>query len=182
MSLSRQSMTLFMLAVFVLMVGIAMTYPAGARFMPLTVGIPGIGLCLLQIFLDSRSKPDADGERDEIREAELKAASVVGHEVHFGHAEVIDAPADERETVRREVIVWVYFLAFIGAILIFGFYLSIPVFIVAFLRERAGQTWKRALMFGGTASLLYYLVFAKGLGVTLYNGVLTGWILDRLAG
>lgn len=182
MSLSRQSMTLFMLAVFVLMVGVAMTYPTGARFMPLTVGIPGIGLCLLQIFLDSRRKPDGETERDEIREAEAKAASVVGHEVQFGHAEVIDAPADERETVRREVIVWAYFLAFIGGILIFGFYLAIPVFIVAFLRERAGQTWARALTYGAAASFLYYLVFAKGLGVTLYGGVLTNWIMDRLAG
>ncbi|MBX9740806.1 MAG: tripartite tricarboxylate transporter TctB family protein [Beijerinckiaceae bacterium] len=182
MSLSRQSMTLFMLAVFVLMVGVAMTYPAGARFMPLTVGIPGIGLCLLQIFLDLKRQPDGERQIDEMREAEAKAAQVVGHEVHFGHAEVIDAPADEKETIRREVIVWAYFLAFIGSILVFGFYVSIPVFLITFLKERAKASWTRAFAMGGVASILYYLVFAKGLGVTLYNGVATGWLLDRLAG
>ena len=47
-------MTVFMLAVFSIMVVVALSYPEGARFMPLTVGIPGILLCCLQIALDLR--------------------------------------------------------------------------------------------------------------------------------
>ena len=46
--------TLFMLAVFVTMVAIAATYTEKARFMPFVVGIPGIGLCLLQLVLEFR--------------------------------------------------------------------------------------------------------------------------------
>jgi hypothetical protein len=175
-------MTVFMLVVFSTVVGISLTYPEGARFMPLTVGIPGILLCLLQIGLDFRRKPAAEGDRDEIREAEAKAAALVGHEVAFGHAEVIDAPVDEKETIRREVITWGYFLGFILGVLLFGFWISIPIFLLAFLRERAGATWRRTILLGGAASLIFYLVFTKVLGVALFQGFLTGMIMDRFTG
>lgn len=179
LSLSRQAMTLFMLLVFVSMVGVALTYPAGARFMPLTVGIPGIALCLLQIVIDMRSKSTAIQVHDEIREAKEKAARLVGHEVHFKHAEVIDAPRDEADVARREVIAWGYFLGFVGGVLLFGFWISIPIFLIAFLHERANATSKRSLLLGGGASVIFYVVFTKVLGVTLYGGLITGWILDR---
>ena len=45
-------MTLLMLVIFTVMVGVASTYPPGARFMPYTIGIPAIALCLLQLALD----------------------------------------------------------------------------------------------------------------------------------
>lgn len=180
--LSRQSMTLFMLAVFATMVGIAFAYPEGARFMPLTVGIPGLLLCLLQIGLDFRRRPVVENEQDEIVEAQEKAAKLVGHSVEFGHAEIIDAPHDHKEMVRREIVTWGYFLGFIAGVLLFGFYVAIPVFLVSFLRERAGATWARTLMLSGIASVAFYLIFAKGLGVVLYSGALTGLIMDRHAG
>lgn len=180
--LSRQAMTFFMLAIFVAMVGVSFTYPEGARFMPLTVGVPGILLCLLQIGLDFRRRPAPEKEKDEMLEAQEKAAKLVGHSVEFGHAEVIDAPHDEKEMVRREMLTWAYFLAFVGGVLVFGFYASIPVFLVAFLRERAGATWRRTLTLSGIASVAFYLIFAKGLGVVLYQGALTGLILDKIAG
>lgn len=179
--ISRQGMTFFMLAVFSAMVFTALSYPEGARFMPLTVGIPGILLCLLQIGLDFR-RPAAREDQDEIAEAEAKAAKLVGHDVHFEHAAVIDAPRDERETLRREVIVWLYFLCFVAGVLLFGFWVTIPVFLVVFLRERAGASWLKALTLGGVAFAIFFTVFTKVLGVALFQGVLTGMILDRIAG
>jgi hypothetical protein len=181
--IARQSMTLFMLAVFTIMVVIALSYPEGARFMPLTVGIPGILLCCLQIALDFRKKADgAEEEKDEIREAELKAAKLVGHNVEFGHAAVIDAPKDRQEEVRREFITWIYFLGFLGGILLFGFWVSIPIFLFAFLKERARATWTKSITLTCIATTAFYFIFAKGLGVSLYTGMLTGLIMDRIAG
>ena len=180
--LSRQSMTVFMLAVFAAMVGISFTYPEGARFMPLTVGIPGILLCLLQIGLDLRRRSAVEEEKDEILAAQEKAAKLVGHSVEFGHAEVIDAPQDEKEMVRREVLTWLYFLGFVSGVLLFGFYASIPLFLVSFLRERAGATWTKSLTLSGIASVAFYFIFAKGLGVSLYSGAVTNLIMDRIAG
>jgi hypothetical protein len=180
--LSRQSMTVFMLAVFATMVGVAFTYPEGARFMPLTIGVPGLLLCLLQIGLDFRRKPALEAEKDEILEAQEKAAKLVGHSVEFGHAEVIDAPHDEKEKVQREITAWAFFLGFVGGVLLFGFYAAIPVFLVAFLRAQAGASWVKALTYSGIASVAFYLIFAKGLGVVLYPGALTNLIMDRVAG
>jgi uncharacterized membrane protein YfcA len=181
--IARQSMTVFMLAVFSIMVGTALTYPEGARFMPLTVGIPGILLCCLQIALDFRKSAGAEeGEKDEIREAELKAAKLVGHDVEFGQAAVIDAPKDQKEEVRREIITWGYFLGFLGGVLLFGFWVSIPIFLLSFLKERAGATWTRSITLTCIASTAFYFIFAKGLGVSLYTGMITGLIMDRIAG
>jgi hypothetical protein len=180
--LSRQSMTLFMLAFFAIMVGVALTYPAGARFMPLTLGIPGLLLCLLQIVLDFRRKPSAAHDKDEMQEAQEKAAKLVGHSVEFGQTDLIDAPRNEKEKVRREITAWAFFLAFIGGVMLFGFYASIPVFIAAFLRTQAEATWTKALTYSGIASVAFYLIFAKGLRVELYPGAVTSLIMDRLAG
>jgi hypothetical protein len=180
--IARQSMTVFMLAVFTIMVVMAMSYPEGARFMPLTVGIPGILLCCLQIVLDFRKKSGPEEEKDEIREAELKAAKLVGHDVEFAHAALIDAPKDHKEEVRREVITWIYFLCFLGGILLFGFWVSIPVFLLSFLKERAGATWLKSITLTCIATTAFYFIFAKGLGVSLYTGMLTGLIMDRIAG
>ena len=54
MNRSSLVMTLVMLTIFAVMVFIASGYPANARFMPFVVGIPAIGLCLLQLLLDIR--------------------------------------------------------------------------------------------------------------------------------
>ena len=181
--IQRQSMTVFMLAVFSIMVVIAFSYPEGARLMPLTVGIPGILLCCLQIALDFRKKVGVqDEEKDEIHEAELKAAKLVGHNVEFGHAAVIDAPKDQKEEARRELITWGYFLGFLSGVLLFGFWASIPIFLLSFLKERAGATWTKSITLTCIASVAFYFIFAKGLGVSLYTGLLTGLILDRIAG
>ena len=51
---SNSTMTLVMLAIFLVLVGVASRYPAQARFMPYVVGIPPILLCLLQLIIDAR--------------------------------------------------------------------------------------------------------------------------------
>ena len=55
-SLSRSVMTLAMLGIFVVLVFIASGYPPNARFMPFVVGVPAIGLCILQLVLDQRGR------------------------------------------------------------------------------------------------------------------------------
>lgn len=178
--ISRQFMTVFMLAVFSTMVVIALSYPEGARFMPLTIGVPGILLCLLQIGVDLRRNRAVADDKDEIAEAEAKAAKLVGHDVHFEHAAVIDAPHDEKEMVRREIVTWAYFLGFIAGVLLFGFWVSIPLFLLSFLRERAKASWRKAIGYTVVASTAFYFIFAKGLGVSLYTGWITGLLMDRL--
>ena len=50
----RLAVSLMMLAIFLLFVGQALLFSPEARAMPLLVGLPAIGLCVLQIILDLR--------------------------------------------------------------------------------------------------------------------------------
>ena len=54
-------------------------------------------------------------------------------DVHREHATIA------RERVRREIIVWGYFLGLIAGILLFGFRIAVPIFLIAFLRFQAGN-------------------------------------------
>lgn len=145
-------MTGMMLAIFVAMVGIALQYPPDARFMPLVVGIPAIALCLLQLGLEFR---DSAGS---------------------------EAPSEGAIELRRELVMWAYFVALVAGILVFGFLLTIPVFVFVFLRHWAQASWRFALGLTAAASLVLYLVFVQGLGVVLHPGFATEYLLERLSG
>jgi Tripartite tricarboxylate transporter TctB family len=171
-------MTLVMLAIFIAMVGIASTYPPPARFMAFVVGIPAIGLCLLQLGLDlyrSRAAEPADG-RSEIEKARDEAARYAGRRVEFAmpseNVMFADADRDPRETMRRELVVWGWFMGFVVGVLLFGFHVSVPVFLIGFLRFQAGANWRTALLYGGAGAVAMYVLFERVLRVSLHNGFL----------
>lgn len=176
-------MTLVMLAIFTTMVGIASTYPPGAAFMPLTIGIPAIGLCLLQLALDlyRRRASDTDAPHQQLTNSNEEVTRIAGHRVQFEmpseNALFTEHTYDARETVRREVIVWGYFLGLIAGVLLFGFRIAVPIFLITFLRFQAGTTWRSALIYGGAGAIVMYLLFEKVLKVSLHVGFLTDWIL-----
>jgi hypothetical protein len=179
-------MTLTMLVIFIVMVGVASTYPAEARFMPFIVGIPAIALCLLQLALDlhRRRAPAVDNTEDPLKQAEDQVARIAGRRVQFDmpseNAMFTETTLDERVRVRREIIVWGYFLGLIAGILLLGFRIAIPVFLVTFLRFQAGTRWRSALLYGGLGALVMYLLFEKVLRVSLHTGFLTDLIVSRL--
>jgi uncharacterized membrane protein YfcA len=147
----RVAFTLVMLAILVAMVGMAAQYPPDARFMPWVVGIPAIALCLLQLGRDLRAARHAAGEAQE----------------------------GEGSTLRREAAMGGYFLGLVGGILLFGFLLAVPVFILVFLRHWARASWPLALGLVAAAAVVYYLVFVQGLNVALHQGFVTQYVLER---
>ncbi len=176
---SNSTMTLALLAIFVVMVAIATSYPAGARFMTFVVGLPAIALCLLQLTLDARDRRrTAEPERgpSELEIAQQRVSQKVGHTVQFDvpAADIAgdEAPLDPQTKLRRELAVWAYFLALIGGILLFGFYMAIPVFLFTFLRFQAGAKWTTTLLLTAIASTIIYLAFEKVLRVPLHPGFL----------
>ena len=148
----RVAFTLVMLAILVAMVGMAAQYPPDARFMPWVVGIPAIALCLLQLGRDLRAARRAAGDAQ-----------------------------GERRTLRREAAMWGYFLGLVGGILLFGFLLAVPVFILVFLRHWARASWPLALGLVAAAAVVYYLVFVQGLNVALHQGFVTQYVLERFS-
>lgn len=179
-------MTILMLVVFTVMVGIAATYPPGARFMTFVVGIPAIGLCLLQLALDLYRHRTAEAEdtRSAMQQAEDQVARIAGRRVQFNlpsdNVIFSDNSHDSRETFRREIVVWGYFLALIVSILLLGFRITVPVFLVTFLRYQAGANWRNSLLLGGLGALTMYVLFEKVLRITLHSGFLTDMVTDLL--
>lgn len=181
---SNSSMTLVMLGIFLVMVGIATRYPAEARFMPFVVGIPPILLCLLQLVLDARERRRAAPEPkvSDLEEAQDKVSRMVGHHVEFDVAALPGATEtlSPDEKVRRELVLWGYFLGFVAGILLFGFWVAIPLFLVSFLRFQAKARWRTALLLGIGASVALFLVFERGLKVQVHRGFVTTLVLDYL--
>jgi hypothetical protein len=167
-------LTGLMLLIFAGMVGIALQYPEGARMMPLVIGMPGIALCLLQLVLDAKNaEAGAFGYR-------FKAAPKAGKP----EAVAIAMPGEEEEfgphTVRGEMTMWFYFVAFIAAVLTFGFYVSVPVMLVSFLRREAGTSWRLALGLGLGATLVMFTIFSVLLHIRLHPGVITPMLMRNL--
>ncbi|HYN63811.1 MAG TPA: hypothetical protein VES36_04335, partial [Candidatus Limnocylindrales bacterium] len=112
-----------------------------------------IALCLLQLALDFRAS----------RRNQVPAAG--------GGVEL-----------RRELAMWAYFIGLIVGILLFGFLVTIPVFVVVFLRRWARASWRFALGLTAVASVILYLVLGQGLGVVLHPGFVTEYLLERFSG
>ena len=157
-------MNFVMLAIFVVLGGVALGYSAQARFFPLVAAIPAIVLLLLQIFLDVR----------EVKKGGTLAAPPP--ELVPGQ---VTTPPTQAETVRREIILWGYFLGLIGGILLFGFWITIPVFLMLFLRQQAECSLRVSVIAGIGTSILFYLAFEKGLHAQLHPGFITEWVTDN---
>ena len=190
MKYSNSFMTVVMLALFVALVGLASGYPPGARFMPFVVGIPAIVLCLLQLALDARERRRGEAEVSDTRsakeKAEEKVSRMVGRRVDFQISHEFMAGAGSgippEEMVRRETVLWGYFLGFIAGIILFGFWAAIPVFLVAFLRFQAKSSWLFSLGLGIGASLLMSFVFERLFRVVLHTGFITDYALGLFGG
>lgn len=185
--LAKSPMTLVMLAIFVVMVGIATTYPAGARFMPFVVGIPAILLCLLQIVLDARAANETAAPRDQRSEIEIaqeRMSQMTGRTMTFEAAQMApEVTVSENPTgiaESREFIIWGYVLALVAGILFFGYAPSIPVFILLFLRWEAKCSWLKAGLYAGIGSSTLLFIFTYVLKFQLHKGFLTERLLDFL--
>lgn len=158
MNRGRIVVGVLMLAIFASMVAVASQYPPQARFMPLVVGIPGMVLCIFEL-------------ARELRNAARRRAGD-----HDGAA----AESPLAGTVRREIVLWTYFIAFVAALILVGFWVSIPVFLLLFLRFAAGESWRFSACLAVLGTALLFLVFHKGLGVALHPGFIAGWLAPPL--
>jgi hypothetical protein len=164
-------LTWIMLAIFSTMVGIATQYPEDARFMPFVVGIPGIALCVLQLALDAARA--YDGQLTRLFQTAPKAGkpleTVATEEPEFG-----------RHTAKRELRMWSYVVGFVAGILAVGFYVSVPIMLVTFLRREAELSWRSALLLGIGGTAVLYFMFGFVLQIRLHPGFLTPLVLRSL--
>lgn len=160
-------LTIVMLVFFVVMVGLSMEFPAKARFMPLIVGLPAIALCLIQLGIDLR--PSA---KRAFHAPRAGLAQQTGPEP--------DLPEFGPHTVSQELLMWTYFVAFVAGILVFGFYVSVPVLLLTFLRREAEASWRFASSLAAAATLVLYLMFGALLQIQLHPGFVTPWLVQTI--
>jgi len=136
-----------MLGIFAAMVTMAAGYPPTARFLPLVVGIPALGLTLVQLGI------------------ELARA-------RRGHATRAVPPAEDGARLRREAALFLWFGLLLGGVVLVGFAVAVPLFVAAFLRLREGES--RTVAAGAAAAALAVLlgVFEYGLDLPLYRGLI----------
>jgi hypothetical protein len=178
-------MTILMLTIFTVMVAVASRYPAGARFMVFVVGFPAIALCLLQLVLDLRevrnetARAAAGGMAGVPTDASGVAAdAALQMQMNADGLAVEYTP----EVVRKEMIVWGYIFALLGSILLFGFYITVPIFLVVFLRFYAKARWPMAILLPAAASLFLYVLLGYVFRMTLHIGFVTEYLMDRISG
>lgn len=174
-------MTVVMLAIFTVMVGISTTYPAAARFMVLVVGIPGIALCLLQLGLDIRRRMQA-AENGRTQPDMTKLAHAAGGAPASTSSSPLATGDYSPETTRKEIILWSYFLSLIAGVLLFGFYFTVPVFLIVFLLLFAQASLLRAAVLTVSASVFLYIVFEYVFRMRLHEGFITEYLMDRISG
>jgi hypothetical protein len=178
-------MTVAMLVIFSTMLVISLSYPEGARFMPMVVGIPAVGLCLLQLVIDLRSKaePKAVGEGNVFAKGESEVARITGREIHFDVTKdqplITETEVSEEEANRREIITWVFFLGLVGGVILFGFWVTLPLFIFTFLIVMAKMRVVKAFVLAAIAGGVLHLVFVEGLKVPLHQGFVTEMVINK---
>jgi hypothetical protein len=187
----RTLLGVVMLGIFSVMVAIAADYPWQAAMLPMVIGIPGILLSLLQIVLDMRSFHKAEGRIDprtafEIYMDEITQATKGQVTMDVGERSDLTTLVEDPSVVgrtreQREWLLWAYFYGFVVAVLLFGFWIGIPAFLIAFLRYYARESWRLTLTLTLACWAVMYLLLVVLLDQVLFEGFVTGYILNVLA-
>lgn len=133
-----------MLALFVGMTGLALSYPPDARLLPLVIGIPGTLLCAAQLVLDLRRR--------------RQQQAMPGR--HAGGS------------TRRERAFLGWLAAFVIGILAFGFPYGAPALVFVFLYWGQGERLVTAGPAALVLLLFLHVVFEGALGLPLFGGLL----------
>jgi hypothetical protein len=181
----RNPMTYFMFAVFATMLYVASGYPEGARFMPLVVGVPAILLCVLQMFLDQRAAPSAAKDnRSEMEKAEERVSQMTGRRMEFDAAQIAPGVSvvenEAGVAATREFIIWGYIIGFVAGILLLGFNIAVPLFLLFYLRREARCSWARSAIYSAIGCGLILGGLTLGLKLQLHTGFLTSALFGSL--
>ena len=111
-----------------------------ARLFPWTIGIPAIALCLLQLVLDLfKKKTDADEDQGIM---DLQ----------------VDRSVPPEQVVRRAANIFGWIFGLFIVIWLFGFIISLPLFVWSYLTFQSRESWLSSLAWTG-----FTLVFMIGL-------------------
>ena len=118
---------------------------------PRVIGVPLVILAAIEVVLSLR------GKEEEQRQAVDTALSD-------------SVPADI--AARRTAVAFAWLLGFFLTIVLVGFPVAVPLFVLAFLRVQGRESWMLSVVLAAGAWLAFYLVFNKVLHLPFTEGLL----------
>ena len=138
-----------------------------ARFVPLTVLIPTLGLLIFQLALDL--VPGLEERYRRFEKADLFGIERIRERVT---ADKIDKVSQSRQ----EFNLMLWLLMLVASIYLFGLMIALPAYTFLYLRWRSRESWKLSITIAIGIYCLIYSVFILALRVRLYEGHLLGWL------
>ena len=165
MSRRTQENVIAGLLVAVIAVYLLMTLGLGpnARLVPVPIALLGLAFLLIQIVSQNRS----DGKEFQL---DLLASLTAG--VASNEEEEESGREEAPPTLPRELQALGFLVAFIGLILLLGPIAAVFLFTTAFFVVTRHFAPPKAVTFAGLCTLALYLLFAVGLQLQMYHGVL----------
>jgi hypothetical protein len=136
-----------------------------ARLFPWTIGIPALALCLIQLFMDlwKAVRPGAAPVDDDQGIMDLKVDKDV-------------APA---LMVRRAANIFGWIASLFASIWLVGFLISVPLFILFYMRFQSRETWLSSLAWTAVTVVFIIGLFHYILRVPWFYPVF-GWLQEIL--
>jgi len=82
--------------------------------------------------------------------------------------------------LQRLFVILLWMSGFLMLVFFLGFYIGIILFSFAYLKVQARIGWIRSLLVSGTLWLFIFVIFGKGMELSLFKGILFGEILSPL--
>ena len=143
--------SMILLLVFIAAFVISLKWPGKARMYPQVISAGGICFLGWLVYAGFRGKHSKKRKSGSFKKPSKKKEEV---------------------TVRMEIIMALWLMAFIGTILVFGFWVVIAVFTPVFMRAYGHERWKLIGIFTAVIWFSIYFAFNVGMGVSLFGGVL----------
>jgi hypothetical protein len=163
------ALSLILLAVFAAALFMAQGFRAQARLFPTVIAVAGLAFALTQLGQEVRRAVTRPSDAQQ-QEAAAPTAE--------GDPEELPEPIAPEVRQRRALAILGWILAFILFIWLIGFMTAVPIFVFAYLRFGARESWPVSLAYGIGSGAIFYVLFGKIVRIPFEEG----FVFSLLAG
>ena len=154
----KHYMSLGLMVATAYMVITALSWPMKAALFPLCIGVPVFFMATANFLLDLFGKEDEKGGGSQVLDFKLSQSE------------------DQGQTNKRTIEIFLWILGFFLLIELVGFSLSVPLFFIAYMRLKSGESWKLTIILAIVAWAFFYGLFIWLLDTPFMDG----WIQQGL--
>ncbi len=167
--------SLFFILFFVVIIIGALGYNAKARLIPLVVAIPCLAMAIGQFVSELTGREKAKGRSIEDDLFHGVMEKLVHQDVITEEEEKKGKKARGKTRALLNISLWLLFFA--ALLFLFGFYITIPLFTILFMRSK-GDSWKLSLSCAFGLWVTVYLSIEVAAKLSLYEG----WVFRLFGG